>query len=43
MQDRKCFALLEIANMDQTPISFEFLGLKTYSLKGLQTVWVKTA
>jgi len=29
--------------MDQTPISFEFLGSKTYSLKGSQTVWVKTA
>ena len=43
MQSRKCFALLEIANIDQTPISFKFLGLKTYSLKGLRTVWVKTA
>lgn len=43
MQERKSFALSEIANMDQTPISFEFLSSKTYESKGAKTVWVKTA
>jgi hypothetical protein len=28
--------------MVQTLISFEFLGLKTYTLRGLQTVQVKS-
>jgi len=43
MQDRKKFSLSEISNIDQTPISFEFLSLKTYESKGSKTVWVKTA
>jgi hypothetical protein len=32
------FKLLEIANMDQTPIAFEFLFSRTYELKGAKTV-----
>jgi hypothetical protein len=43
MQDRRQFKLSEIANMDQTPISFEFLDRKTYASAGSKTVWVKTA
>jgi hypothetical protein len=35
MQDCKRFALSEISNIDQTPISFKFLSLKTYLSKGL--------
>jgi hypothetical protein len=35
------FKLSEIANMDQTPISFEFLSSRTYDFKGVKTVWVK--
>jgi hypothetical protein len=35
------FELSEIANMDQTPISFEFLDNKTYDTKGVKTVFVK--
>jgi hypothetical protein len=35
------FKLLEIANMDQTPIAFEFLSGRTYELKGAKTVWIK--
>jgi transposase-like protein len=35
------FELSEIANMDQTPISFEFLDNKTYDTKGVRTVFVK--
>ena len=35
------FELSEIANMDQTPISFEFLDSKTYDIKGVKTVFVK--
>jgi transposase-like protein len=35
------FELSEIANMDQTPISFEFLDNKTYDTKGIRTVFVK--
>jgi hypothetical protein len=31
----------EIANMDQTPISFEFLDNKTYDTKDVKTVFVK--
>ena len=37
------FKLSEIANMDQTPIAFEFLSGKTYDFKGLKTVWLKEA
>jgi hypothetical protein len=43
MQSRKGFKLSKIANMDQTPLSFEFLDRKTYNTKGAKTVWVKTA
>src|SRR5271156_4737011 len=43
MQYRKRFKLSEISNMDQTPISYEFLDRKTYDTIGVQTVWVKTA
>jgi transposase-like protein len=35
------FELSEIANMDQTPISFEFLDNKTYNTIGAKTVFVK--
>ena len=35
------FKLLEIANMDQTPIAFEFLSGRTYDFKGSKTIWVK--
>jgi hypothetical protein len=35
------FELSEIANMDQTPISFEFLDNRTYDTKGVRTVFVK--
>jgi transposase-like protein len=35
------FELSEIANMDQTPISFEFLDGRTYDTTGVRTVFVK--
>jgi hypothetical protein len=35
------FKLLEIGNIDQTPIAFEFLSGRTYELKGVKTVWIK--
>jgi hypothetical protein len=35
------FKLSEIANMDQTPLPFEFNDGKTYAKKGSKTVWVK--
>jgi hypothetical protein len=35
------FELSEIANIDQTLISFEFLDNKTYNTKGVKTVFVK--
>jgi hypothetical protein len=35
------FKLSEIANMDQTPLLFEFNEGKTYAKKGSRTVWVK--
>lgn len=35
------FKLSEIANMDQTPIAFEFLSGRTYDLKGTKSVWIK--
>ena len=35
------FKLLEIANIDQTPIAFEFLSGCTYNFKGAKTVWIK--
>jgi hypothetical protein len=40
-QARFNFELSEIANMDQTPISFEFLDNKTYDTIGARTVFVK--
>ena len=43
MQDCKSFALSEIANMDQTLISFEFLSSKTYKSKEAKIIQVKTA
>jgi hypothetical protein len=27
--------------MDQTPLAYEFLSLKTYNCKGAKTVWLK--
>ena len=35
------FKLSEIANMDQTPIAFEFLHGRTYNKKGAQSVFTK--
>jgi hypothetical protein len=35
------FELSEIANMDQTPISFKFLDSRTYDTIGIRTVFVK--
>jgi hypothetical protein len=35
------FKLSEIANMDQTPLPFEFNEGKTYAKRGSKTVWVK--
>jgi hypothetical protein len=32
------FKLLEIANIDQTPIAFEFLSSQTYDFKGSKTI-----
>jgi hypothetical protein len=32
------FKLLKIANIDQTPIAFEFLSSCTYDYKGAKTV-----
>ena len=37
------FKLSEIANMDQTPIVYEFLSSKTYEDWGKKTVWIKEA
>ena len=33
-----CFKLSEIANMDQTPIGFEFLSSRIYDFKGAKTI-----
>ena len=35
------FKLSEIANMDQTPLPFEFNAGRTYAKRGSKTVWVK--
>ena len=35
------YKLGNIANMDQTPLPFDFLCGKTYSIGGAKTVWVK--
>jgi hypothetical protein len=40
-QARSNFELSEIANMDQTPISFEFLDKRTYDTTGVKTVFLK--
>ena len=40
-QARFNFELSEIANMDQTPISFEFLDKRTYDTIGVRTVFLK--
>jgi hypothetical protein len=40
-QARFDFKLLEIANIDQTPISFEFLSGRMYDTTGVRTVFVK--
>lgn len=36
------FRLCDIANVDQTPCSFDFLTGKTYNIQGEKTVWVKS-
>jgi hypothetical protein len=35
------FKLSEIANMDQTPLPFEFNEGRTYAKKGSKTIWIK--
>ena len=40
-QARSNFELSEIANMDQTPIAFEFLDKRTYDTTGVRTVFLK--
>jgi hypothetical protein len=40
-QARFNFELLEITNMDQTPIAFEFLDKRTYDTTGVRTVFLK--
>jgi hypothetical protein len=40
-QARSNFELLEIANIDQTPISFEFLDKRIYDTTGVKTVFLK--
>jgi hypothetical protein len=37
------YRLSEISNMDQTPLSFEFMDNRTYNQKGADTVWIKVA
>ena len=36
------FRLSDIANVDQTPCSFEFLDRKTYNIQGKKNIWVKS-
>jgi hypothetical protein len=33
------FKLSKIGNINQTPLAFNFLGFKTYNLKGAKTVF----
>ena len=40
-QARSNFELSEIANMDQTPIAFEFLNGRIYDTRGIRTVFIK--
>jgi hypothetical protein len=35
------FKLSKIANMDQTPLAFDFLGSRTYNSKGTKTIFQK--
>jgi hypothetical protein len=35
------FKLSEIANMDQTPLAFDFIGSRTYKSTGTKTVFQK--
>jgi hypothetical protein len=35
------FKLSEIANMDQTPLAFDFIGSRTYESTGAKTVFQK--
>ena len=35
------FKLSEIANMDQTPLAFDFIGSRTYESKGAKSVFQK--
>jgi hypothetical protein len=35
------FKLSEIGNIDQMPLAFDFLGSRTYNLKGAKTVFQK--
>jgi hypothetical protein len=35
------FKLSEVANIDQTPLAFDFMGSKTYESKGAKTVFQK--
>ena len=37
-----CFPLWRIANMDQTPLPFEYLCGRTYACKGDETVWAES-
>jgi hypothetical protein len=37
------YRLRNIANMDQTPLPFEFLSGQTYNTRGEKTVWIKGA
>ena len=35
------FKLSKIANIDQTPLAFDFMGSKTFESKGAKTVFQK--
>jgi hypothetical protein len=35
------FKLSEVANMDQTPLIFDFRSKRTYDHKGIKRVWLK--
>lgn len=36
------YQLCNICNLDKTPMSFEYLGGRTYNKRGSKTVWAKT-
>jgi hypothetical protein len=42
-QAKHSLELSEIANMDQTPLQFDFLSSKTYAFKGEKAIFVKSA